>query len=104
MIFMTWFSKTKVLNIFSLFLFLIYLLPIVINEKVYTTFLAFEEGSNIFWGQLLLYGFHSVISQVLIEFFFVCVFFCNLIKKEANVIVKILDKHIAIKWFSSLSK
>ena len=66
-------KKTKVLINFARFLFLVYLLSVLIKEKVYATFLGFAECSieHILRGQVWLYGFDSNFSQVSINFFVV---------------------------------
>ena len=81
------FEKSKVPLIFALFLFSVLLLPIPINERSQTTFMAFVEGSieHILRGKIWLYGFDSVFSQVLIDYLFVvsiCCSFRNRIKIE----------------------
>ena len=77
MVFMTLntivFEKCKIIHNFALFsLFLSHLIPIFINERLHTTILASEEGSNEheLREKIWLYGFDSVFSQVLVEFLF----------------------------------
>ena len=57
-------------------IFLVYLLPINIDENAYTAFLAFEKGSfeHILRGQILPSGFNSVFSQVSFEFILLSLF------------------------------
>ena len=75
-------STTKFCNFFSFF---VYVLPIPINERSYTTILALEEGSfkHNLRGKMWLYVFDNVFSQYLIGFLFIvsiCCSFCNCIK------------------------
>ena len=77
------FEKYKVLIILAFFV--VYLLPIFINERSHILLLTFKEGSieNPLRGKIWRYGFDSVLSLVLVEFLFVFSIcsFCNRVKK-----------------------
>ena len=76
-------KKQKLLINLAHILFLVYLLPILINEKAYTTVLAFKDGSfeHILRGQKWPFGFDSIFSQVLIEFTLLSLFVLFVNKK-----------------------